>query len=90
MSNISQLLKGVTDWVKTRLTPECLVLAEKMNRIERENDLVTYISCCDRLEHLHKVMEAYPKDMTLEEVEKSLRFQADRFHDLVMGPPPTR
>lgn len=90
MANLIQILNGVTDWVKNRIKPEYLVLAEKMNRIERENDLVTYNSCCDRLEHLHKVMEAYPKDMTLEEVEKSLRFQAERFHDLVMGPQPSK
>lgn len=82
---MNQILKGVTDLVKNRITPDWLAQVQKSDRIERENDLVTYISCCDRLEHLHKVMEAYPKDMTLEEVEKSLRAQAERFHDLVMG-----
>ena len=82
---MNQILKGVTDLVKNRITPDWIAQVQKSDRIERENDLVTYISCCDRLEHLHKVMEAYPKDMTLEEVEKSLRDQAERFHDLVMG-----
>lgn len=56
-----------------------------LKTIDWENDLVVYMRCCDRLEHLSHVMSVYPKEWTLEDVEKDLRRQAKKFHDLVKG-----
>lgn len=55
-------------------------------RIERENDLVTYVKCVDRLCNLNALWEIYPSHYTLEQIRDDLLGQRERIKNIILGP----
>lgn len=55
-------------------------------RIERENDLVTYVKCVDRLCNLNALWEIYPRHYTLEQIRDDLLGQRERIKNIILGP----
>lgn len=55
-------------------------------RIDRENDLVTYVKCADRLGNLNALLEIYPRHYTLEQIRDDLLGQRERIKNIILGP----
>lgn len=59
--------------------------AFKVHDYEKENDLSVYVHCVERIGQLAAIMNVYPKDMTLEQVYESVKYQLDKYRKLVIG-----
>ena len=52
---------------------------------EKENDLGVYVHCVERMDQITAIMNVYPKNMTLEQVYESVKYQLEKFRMLVIG-----
>ena len=74
----------VTDMIeKDRKAPHPTL--PKPNDYEKENDLVVYIHCVERMGQIASIMNVYPKEMTLQQVYESVEAQLEKYRKLVLG-----
>lgn len=57
----------------------------KKHDYEKENDLSVYVHCVERIGQLAAIMNVYPKEMTLEQVYESVKYQLEKYRKLVIG-----
>ena len=55
------------------------------NRYEKMNDLGVYVHCVERMEQISAIMKVYGENMTIKEVYDSVKYQLEKYKELVIG-----
>lgn len=68
-----------------RLKQMSSVKGSPTNRYEKMNDLGVYMHCVERMDQISAIMKVYGENMTIKEVYDSVKYQLEKYKELVIG-----